>query len=153
VRSDAKPTTLCALAAIVRSEEQGRGWSRVILEAMRGLAREHGLDSLIAPVRPTLKAHYPLTPIERFADWRRDDGLPLDPWLRTHERLGAGILGIATESMRIEGDVDDWQGWTGMVFPEDGDYILPGGLVPVRFAAGRGLYVEPNVWMRHPIQA
>ena len=53
--------------------------------------------------------------------------------------------------MGIEGSVDDWEAWTGLVFPEDGDYIVPGALVPVRFAGGRGVYVEPNVWMRHRV--
>jgi hypothetical protein len=36
-----------------------------------------------------------------------------------------------------------------MSFPEDGEYVVPGALVPVRFEAGVGRYVEPNVWMRH----
>ena len=35
--------------------------------------------------------------------------------------------------------------------PEEGDYVVPGALVPVRFEGGRGTYVEPNVWMRHPL--
>jgi len=30
-----------------------------------------------------------------------------------------------------------------------GDYVVPGALVPVSFADGHGVYVEPNVWMRH----
>jgi hypothetical protein len=38
-----------------------------------------------------------------------------------------------------------------MVFPDDGEYVVPGALAPVTFADGRGLYVEPNVWMRHPV--
>jgi GNAT superfamily N-acetyltransferase len=152
VRSDTQPTTLCALQAMVRSEEHGRGWSRVIVETMRRLAHEHGLDCLIAPVRPTLKSRYPLTPIERFVEWRRDDGLLVDPWLRTHERLGGEILGVAPESMRIEGTVEDWQEWTELAFPEDGEYIVNGALVPVRIHGGRGLYVEPNVWMRHEVE-
>jgi GNAT superfamily N-acetyltransferase len=149
VRRDGPATTLCALQAMVWSDAQGRGFSRLIIETMRGLVREHGLDCLIAPVRPTLKPRYPLTPIERFVEWRREDGLLLDPWLRTHERLGGELVGIAPESMRIEGSVDEWQEWTGMVFPDDGDYVVAGAFVPVRFADGRGLYVEPNVWMRH----
>lgn len=83
--------------------------------------------------------------------WRRDDGLLFDPWLRTHERLGAEVLGIAAESMHIEGAASQWEEWTGMVFPDDGDYVVPGALLPVRVAEGRGLYVEPNVWMRHSV--
>ena len=41
--------------------------------------------------------------------------------------------------------------WTGMRFPEDGDYVVPGALVPVKLAAGVGVYTEPNVWMRHAV--
>jgi hypothetical protein len=51
--------------------------------------------------------------------------------------------------MRIEGTREEWEGWTGMAFPADGDYTVPGALVPVTFADGRGVYVEPNVWFRH----
>ena len=33
----------------------------------------------------------------------------------------------------------------------DGNYVVPGALVPVHFKNGRGLYVEPNVWVRHQV--
>jgi GNAT superfamily N-acetyltransferase len=147
-----EPTTLCALQVMIQPGAQGGGISRTVLEGMVGLAREHGLDALIAPVRPTLKHRYPLIPVDRYAAWRReDDGLLFDPWLRTHERLGATVFGIAEESMTVPGTAEDWERWTEMQFPEDGDYVVPGALVPVRFENGRGLYVEPNIWMRHPV--
>ncbi len=38
-----------------------------------------------------------------------------------------------------------------MRFPDDGQHAAPGALVPVAFTGGRGLYVEPNVWMRHAV--
>jgi GNAT superfamily N-acetyltransferase len=149
----AEPTTLCALQVMIQPEAQGRGLSRVVLEGMIALGRERGFDALIAPVRPTLKHRYPLAPIERFVEWRREDGQFLDPWLRTHERLGAELLAPAPESMTIPGTVADWEEWTGLVFPDSGDYVVEGALVPVRIdrESGRGLYVEPNVWMRHPV--
>jgi hypothetical protein len=42
-----------------------------------------------------------------------------------------------------------------MVFPETGDYVVPGALVPVRIdrEADEGRYGEPNLWMRHEVQA
>ena len=49
----------------------------------------------------------------------------------------------------ISGTRAEWEEWTGMVFPEDGNYVVPGALVPVHFKNGRGVYVEPNVWVRH----
>jgi hypothetical protein len=46
---------------------------------MAELARRQGLEALIAPVRPSWKERYPLVPIERYAGWRRADGLLFDP--------------------------------------------------------------------------
>jgi GNAT superfamily N-acetyltransferase len=145
------PTTLCAIVAGLVPQYRGRGIADAILRRMASIAAAHGLDGLIAPVRPTWKERYPLVPIERYLAWRRGDGQLYDPWLRTHERLGAELLGPAPRSMTIAGAREEWQEWTGMVFPEDGDYVVPGALVPVRFKDGQGIYVEPNVWMRHPV--
>src|SRR5579859_8010710 len=148
-----EPTTLSALVAVVDPRHQGRGLSRLVIEGMRVVAARHGLDSLVAPVRPTLKARYPLTPIERYLAWRRDDGSLFDPWLRVHERLGAEILGVCPGSLIVEGAVTAWEEWTGMAFPDSGEYVVEGALVPVEIDhdADVGRYVEPNVWMRHPV--
>ena len=98
-----EPDVLSALVAVVDRGRQGEGLSSLLIEAMRDLARRHGFPALIAPVRPTWKDRYPLIPMERYASWRRDDGLPFDPWLRVHARLGAALLEVCPASMRIEG--------------------------------------------------
>ena len=61
----------------------------------------------------------------------------------------------APRSMTIPGTLAQWEKWTGMRFPESGEYVVPGALAPVRIDAegGAGVYVEPNVWMRHAIDA
>lgn len=147
------PNVLCALVAIVPVAERGSGWSRRVLEGMRELAARNGLGDLIAPVRPTLKSLYPLIPLERYARWTRPDGLPFDPWMRVHRRLGATILGMAERSLVVTGTVAEWEQWTGLSFPGSGDYVVPEALVPVRIdhEGDIGEYVEPNVWMRHPV--
>jgi GNAT superfamily N-acetyltransferase len=146
------PTVLCALQILIAPECRGQGLSTRMIDRMAEIGREHGLDTLIAPVRPNLKHLYPLTPIETYIGWRRPDGTHLDPWLRTHERLGAEIVKVAPESMRIPGTVGEWEEWTELAFPESGVYVVPGALVPVEIDRERdeGLYVEPNVWMVHP---
>lgn len=145
------PNALSALAAEVDLDWQGQGLSRPLIQAMAEVARQAGLISLVAPVRPSWKDRYPLTPIERYAFWTRDDGLPFDPWLRVHARLGAMILRPEPKSMRIDAPIDDWQRWTGLVLPEDGDYVFPSGLSPLSVNDGIGFYWEPNVWMRHDV--
>ena len=84
-----RPTALSALAAEVVADYQGLGLSGLVLAGMAAVARRHRLAPLVAPVRPSWKDRYPLIPIERYASWRREDGLPFDPWLRVHARLGA----------------------------------------------------------------
>lgn len=146
-----RPDTLAIVAAQVRADRQGQGLAGVLLRALRELARERGWPRVICPVRPTHKARYPLTPIERYASWTRPDGAPLDPWLRTHWRLGARILATAPRSQVITGTVDEWQTWTGMAFPDSGEYVIPGGLstLHVDRETNRCVYSEPNVWVQH----
>jgi GNAT superfamily N-acetyltransferase len=146
------PTVLCALSITIAPEYRGQGLSRRMIERMAEIGRDHGLDTLIAPVRPTLKHRYPLTPIDRYLSWRRPDGTHLDPWLRTHERLGADIVKVASKSVVVTGTVAEWEEWTAMALPESGVYVVSGALVPIEIDRERdeGVYVEPNVWMVHP---
>jgi hypothetical protein len=104
-------------------------------------------------VRPNLKHRYPLIPIETYIRWSQADGLPFDPWLRVHWRLGAHMAKVAPRSMRITGSLAEWQNWTGMAFPESGRYVIPGALNPitVNFEKDRATYIEPNVWMVHKV--
>jgi GNAT superfamily N-acetyltransferase len=148
---DGRPNALSALAVEILPDWQGRGLSETIIEAMRAIARRRRLRAVIAPVRPTWKERYPLTPIERFATWTREDGLPFDPWMRVHARLGGEIVKPEPRSLRITATVGEWEGWTGMRFPESGEYVFPRGLAPltVDVEADLGSYWEPNVWMAH----
>lgn len=145
------PTTLCAIQIAIAADYRGKGVSQRAVSVMRNLAAQNGLDMLVAPVRPNLKAQYPLVPMERYIRWRRPDGLAFDAWLRVHERAGADIIKVAGESMRITGTIAEWEDWAGMVFPESGDYVIPGALNPVSIdlEGNLGTYIEPNVWMRH----
>jgi hypothetical protein len=102
-------------------------------------------------VRPTRKSDYPLIPIERYMCWRRPDGTHFDPWIRIHELIGGKILAAAAESMTIDAPVSDWEEWTGMNFPDDGEHIVPGMLAPLQVDDGVGRHVEPNVWLRHSV--
>ncbi|WP_394620918.1 Long-chain-fatty-acid--CoA ligase [Lentzea sp. JNUCC 0626] len=147
------PDTLCVVAATVRTGRTGGGLAGRVLTGLRERAAEDGLSRVIVPVRPTLKATYPLTSMEDFQGWAREDGLHLDPWIRTHQRLGATILAPAPRSMVVTGTVAEWERWTGTAFPQSGRYVVAGGLDLLRIDRERdqGVYEETNLWMRHPV--
>jgi len=146
-----EPDTLVICGAIVAGRRAGQGLAGQLLAVLRDLAIEHGLQRVIAPVRPTLKQQYPLTPIETFMTWTRPDGSALDPWVRTHLRMGATILAAAPSSQTMTGTVAEWEEWSGIPLPSSGDYVIPQGLsvLHVDREADLGTYTEPNIWIRH----
>jgi GNAT superfamily N-acetyltransferase len=82
------PNAVSALEISIVTEHRGTGLSRRMLEAMRRLVAEKGIDVLYAPVRPTDKHLVPREPIAAYVERQRADGLRHDNWLRTHERIG-----------------------------------------------------------------
>lgn len=140
---------VCALAISVHPDRQREGLAQRMLDEMRAATARARLRVLIAPVRPTRKARYPLIPIEEYMTWRRADGTHFDPWIRVHERVGGEILAPAPESMAIEAPASDWESWTGFPLPADGTYVVPEMLAPLVVQEGVGRHVEPNVWLEH----
>jgi hypothetical protein len=143
--------TLGAMQIAMRAGARGAGLSGTMVGAMRAGAKAAGYRAVIANVRPTWKDRYPLTPIESYARWTREDGLPFDPWIRLHARLGGRIVRVSHEALIIRGSVADWESWTGMAFPESGQYVVPRATQPITIDRERdeGLYHDQNVWMVH----
>lgn len=151
--ADEAPTAVSAISIVIAAARRGEGLSARCLQRMREGAAAYGYAHLVAPVRPSLKARYPLVDIDRYVEWTTPEGTPFDPWLRVHARAGAKLVSVCHESMTIPGSVGDWERWAGMRFPESGDYVVPGALtlVSIDVEQDRGVYVEPNVWMRHTL--
>jgi len=108
-RRGSRPTALSALAAIVDPRHRAEGLGEKVVTAMAKLAGRHGFRSLVAPVRPSWKGRYPLTPMKEYARWTRADGTSFDPWLRVHLRLGARILRITPRGNTVRATVGEWE--------------------------------------------
>ncbi len=145
--------TACALEIAVDPGCAGRGLSAVVLDALRAAVRAAGLASLLVPLRPPDKAAEPLVPMSDYAARVRSDGLPADRWLRTHVRAGGRVEGVAWCSSTVQAPLERWRAWTGLPFDRDGEVVVPGALAPVVASVARNaaVYVEPNVWVRHPV--
>lgn len=137
----------------MKTERRGTGLAELMLAAMRANAIANRLGAVIACVRPTIKPLYPLMPIERYAAWTRDDGLPFDPWMRLHVRAGGRVVRPSPQSMTFRHPIGEWESWTGLSFPESGPYVVAGACQPVEIdlEAGIGVYHDPNVWVVHDL--
>lgn len=146
-----EPNSVAALEITVDTARRGSGISSQALGALRANAQRLGFSTLVCPVRPTAKAEMPYESIDSYLRRTRGDGLPVDPWLRVHVRAGGLVAGVAPRSMCIVDSLDQWRAWTGLRFDADGEVDVPGALVPVIVNARQdiGVYVEPNVWVRH----
>ncbi|WP_224273019.1 N-acetyltransferase [Nocardioides lacusdianchii] len=149
-----EPNACSAVEIAIVPELQGAGLSGRIVAALRDNAARLGFGELLAPVRPNGKADVG-EPMATYALRTRADGLPVDPWLRVHVRAGGRIDRVCARSMVIPGTVEEWREWTGLPFDTTGPVVVPGALAPVMCDAehGTAVYVEPNVWVRHPTGA
>ena len=147
------PNVLSALEISLLPEARGGGNSPALLDAMKACAKAHGFAELFAPVRPNQKHLHPWMPMRDYVNTVRSDGLPADPWLRTHLRAGARLVKISPYSMTIVGSIADWSLWTGISFDRSGDIPVAGALVPVMVSLEQdyAVYVEPNVWVRYAL--
>lgn len=150
-RSGGVADAATALSITVASDAARRGLAVRLIEALAGATRRAGGRALIAPVRPLLKDRYPLVGLEEYLSWRTPEDEAFDPWVRTHQRAGARVLGVAPASMTITGAVEDWRTWVEDPLPGPGAYVLPGGLAPLVVEDGVGTYVEANVWLVHDV--
>jgi len=143
--------TFSFMAAAVAAQFDKQGLATRILEALIERASAAGLTQVVAPIRPTLKHRYPQVAMNEYMTWSRADGLSIDPWIRTHQRMGAKILGPAPDSIVVSGTVAEWEEWAGMLFPASGAYVVPDALnlVEVDREQDRAVYREENLWVQH----
>jgi hypothetical protein len=147
------PNAVSLLEARIVPGLRGTGLAPVLLGAMRDRVRAAGMADLFGPVRPSGKTTDPLLPMADYLRLRRPDGLLQDPWLRTHERLGATVVGVCPSSMTVAAPLSRWRGWTGLPLLESGPVAVPGAISPVHVSVPDdvAVYVEANVWMHHRV--
>jgi hypothetical protein len=147
------PTMGSALAVTLDPMRRGQNLSGVMLRAMKRLMQDAGVARFFAPVRPTTKFRYPITPMAEFIRWTNAEGLPLDPWMRVHVRLGARVIKPCVHSQPLAASVAQWEEWLDLPLPTSGDYVGPGLLAPLHVDRSRdeGICWEPNVWIEHPL--
>lgn len=148
-----KPNIQSAIQVNIHPDYQGKGLSGLMVKHMGGIGKAKGFQNMVAPVRPSQKSRYPLTSIDDYITWTSDGDLPFDTWLRVHAKAGARIIKPCHKAMTIRGTRAEWEKWTELKFFQSGKYIVPGALNPIDMdvEGDKGIYIEPNVWMVHPL--
>lgn len=148
-----EPNCLCLLNISVNPDFQRFGFSRMLLEQAKRVATlGFGFRWLAGPVRPSRKCEFPRMPLADYLQMKNEQGERFDPWLRTHEKLGAEVLNICVDSVVVRASITRWNEWCGNDWKSPGKYDHPSALVPIEFADGIGLYREPNVWVRYQLE-
>ncbi|KAL8749880.1 MAG: hypothetical protein Q9199_007422 [Rusavskia elegans] len=123
-----EPNALSALCVSVRPDRRDLGLAVIIMEAMKTLARQEGLQLLVVPLRPTRKHEFPTSEMTDYIKWTLGPGRSpittnqeagrvgqaFDSWLRKHLRLGGRIVKVAASSYCVHATADEWQEWTGV---------------------------------------
>ena len=117
---DEEPTLVSAIQVLVDRNRHGSGLSALMLGEMRRIAAGAGYGDLVAPVRPSLKSRYPLTPMERvhhLDDRRRAAVRPVAPRARAGRSDDRAVCAAVDDH---PGTVAEWEEWAGMRFPASG---------------------------------
>ena len=84
-------------------------------------------------------------------EWTGSDDIYADK--TRHLRAGRRIVRTCIEAMRVSGTISEWEEWTGIALPEQGDYGIPLALAPltVNRETNQATHLEPNVWVEHRV--
>ena len=94
-----KPNTSVGLLIHISKNYRDKKVSGLIAEEMKKLSIKNK-NLLIIPLRPSTRyeKEFCTMPFNNFCELKREDGLPLDLWLRQHQKLGAKRLKICSTS-------------------------------------------------------
>ena len=113
-----------------------------------------GFAELVAPVRPNGKDDVD-EPMTTYAFRVREDGLPVDPWLRVHVRAGGRIP--QWPPARWSSPAPSRSGGSGpgcrSTRPARSSCLERSPRCTATLEHGVAVYVEPNVWVVHPTGA
>ena len=103
---DESGNTICLMSMNVSPEVQKSGLAQRLTREMLAMAKSlRTVHHVIAPFRPSGRGRYVLehgyVDFEEYCRMTRNDGLPIDPWLRSLAGLRMIPIGIARNSMVI----------------------------------------------------
>ena len=155
-----KGNTLVLMSMNVAPMEQGKGYARKMLEEAKLLAVKLGIQNLIGSFRPSeygkhkqhmLGNHGTPLSFEQYVYSKRDDGLPVDSWLRNLTRNGVELWKVDDSAMTVTVSFDEFMGY----IPQEQQlwYVTDNTIVTdqvgdwrVDYGSQTVTYQEKNIW-------
>lgn len=107
--------TLVMMSMNVSPNFQGTGLARKLIEEAKKIATELDINNLIGSFRPNQYGEYKLQHLEEeigfetYCNTYRDDGLPIDSWLRNLTRNGMQQMLVDKKAMTINLPIDEFE--------------------------------------------
>ncbi len=147
-KNNTQQNCLGGLQIIITRHNQGKGLSQLFIDEGKRIMREKDLKYFVLPIRPTFKHQYPYMPMLEHIKFRKDNKI-YDPWIRSHLKSNAKILGICSNSMNVKRDIKFWEQLMNKKITKSGSYEVLGALNPIRIDIDSkvGEYREENIWI------
>lgn len=151
--------TLTLMSMNVNPKNTGEGYARILIEKARLLAIELNVDYLIGSYRPNEYGKFKLSNLdkphnfEHYCVIKRNDGLPIDSWLRNLTRNGMQPLKVDHKAMVVPVSLQEFARYQKEYNPEKWVEISPNiwecgevGTWKVDAKNGLAVYKESNLW-------
>lgn len=152
--------TLVIMCLTVHSQHQGKYLSAILLDEIKVLARNLKVANIISPFRPSTygdyKQKYDDPGFNAYCNLKREDGLPVDTWLRSLVRNGMQPLTIKENSLIVTISKNDFEKYKSSynkhAWKKIGTNVWECGEVGLWFVKrNEAIYKEPELWGRIPI--
>lgn len=154
---DPEGNTLVLMSMNVNPEFQGAGVARQMIELIKQQAKDLGATHLIGSFRPNQFGKFKAegdnwkVDFEEYCKLNREDGWPIDGWLRSLTKNGMEPLVVDREAMTVTSSLDEFEDYKSHYNPDNWKEVAQGiwecgevGQWTVN--EGQAVYKECNLW-------
>eukprot|EP01120_Amphizonella_sp_Union-15-10_P015680 TRINITY_DN8110_c0_g1_i1.p1 TRINITY_DN8110_c0_g1~~TRINITY_DN8110_c0_g1_i1.p1 ORF type:complete len:254 (-),score=27.96 TRINITY_DN8110_c0_g1_i1:57-818(-) len=145
--------TIVLLSASIIPSYQKYGLTNLLFNEVVRRAKVWGIEHIVSPFRPNEYGKYRSGGIgfDEYANMKRADGLPVDPWLRSLVRKGVCFYHVSQEAMVALASLEEFAKYKETWMTGNWKEISPGVWdceeVGLWYVNGNGAkYVEQNIW-------
>ncbi|HLC87875.1 MAG TPA: hypothetical protein VJG66_02370 [Patescibacteria group bacterium] len=152
--------TLVMMSMNVHPDFRGEGYPGLMLERLRNYSKQNEIKHIIGPFRPSDYGIFKLKQTDpgfsKYCEMKREDGMPVDGWLRNLYRNGMKKIKIQKKSMFVKVSKDEFEQFKVNYRPDLWKEIKKntwecGEVGNWKLFADHAIYTEDNIWGEMPL--